>query len=261
MNRTAVFWLILACFSVLPFSIEVKAFTAEGCGAGNCSDCHHLAKEEAAELLSVKERDISKVMFAEIPGLWEVDVKRRDKILPVFVDFSKQYLVRGSIIKIAEKKDIAKKRYVDLNRVDSSQIPLDDALLVGNASAKSKIIVFDDPECPYCAKLQKQMWKVVAERKDVAFFIKMFPLKNHPEAYEKAKAIVCSRSLALLEESFAGRKLKPAACKTDRVEENIRLAERIGIYSTPTLVFPDGKVSTGFKRANKILELLGKHNR
>ena len=47
------------------------------------------------------------------------------------------------------------------------------------------------------------MKKIVEERKDIAFFIKMNPLKNHPGAYEKAKAIVCEKSLALLDDAHS----------------------------------------------------------
>jgi hypothetical protein len=32
----------------------------------------------------------------------------------------------------------------------------------------------------------------------------MFPLKSHPEAYKQAKAIVCAKSVAMLEDSLAG---------------------------------------------------------
>ena len=52
------------------------------------------------------------------------------------------------------------------------------------------------------------MKKVVRERKDIAFYIKMFPLKIHPGAYDKAKTIVCEKSLKLLEDAYQ----KTAAC-------------------------------------------------
>ena len=40
-----------------------------------------------------------------------------------------------------------------INKVDVSQIPVKDALVVGRKDAKTKVIVFTDPECPYCQKL------------------------------------------------------------------------------------------------------------
>jgi thiol:disulfide interchange protein DsbC len=145
---------------------------------------------------------------------------------------------------------------MELNKVDVSKIPLEDAIVVGKPDAKHKVIVFDDPECPYCKQLQAEMGKVVAKRGDVAFFIKMFPLTIHPGAYEKAKAIVCEKSLQLLEDSLSGKPLPPAKCETRQVDENMALAKRLGISGTPTLIFPDGVVSPGFRSADGIVELL-----
>ena len=54
------------------------------------------------------------------------------------------------------------------------------------------------------------MKKVIEKRKDIAFFIKMYPLPMHKGAYEKSKTIVCEKSLALLEDAFA-KKTLPAA--------------------------------------------------
>lgn len=99
---------------------------------------------------------------------------------------------------------------------------------------------------------------MVKDRPDVAFYIKMFPLKSHPGAYEKAKAVVCGKSLALLEDAFAGKELPKAKCATSAPLENSRLAEKLGIASTPTLVLPDGRVVHGYRDARALKELIGK---
>ncbi|MFA4919149.1 MAG: hypothetical protein WC581_07855 [Thermodesulfovibrionales bacterium] len=44
---------------------------------------------------------------------------------------------------------------------------------------------------------------MLEERKDIAFYIKLYPLPMHKDAYGKAKTIVCEKSLALLENAFA----------------------------------------------------------
>jgi thiol:disulfide interchange protein DsbC len=101
------------------------------------------------------------------------------------------------------------------------------------------------------------MKKIIEERKDIVFYIKMLPLKTvHPEAYEKAKAIVCEKSLALLEDAFAGKPLPKPNCETTVVDENIRLAEKLSISNLPTLVFPDGRVIPGYKDAKTLLNLI-----
>lgn len=100
------------------------------------------------------------------------------------------------------------------------------------------------------------MKKVVKERKDIAFFIKMFPLPMHKEAYDKAKAIVCEKSVALLEASFEKKPVPKPKCATRVVDDNLNLAKSIGISSAPTLVLPDGRVVSGYKDAESLKGLI-----
>jgi thiol:disulfide interchange protein DsbC len=101
------------------------------------------------------------------------------------------------------------------------------------------------------------MKKVTDERKDIVFYIKLFPLKNHPEAYQKSKSIVCEKSLALLEEAFEKKPIPKPKCETSAVDEIIKLTEKLGITSVPSLVLPDGRIIPGYKDAKTLINLIG----
>jgi thiol:disulfide interchange protein DsbC len=102
------------------------------------------------------------------------------------------------------------------------------------------------------------MKKVIEKRKDIAFYIKMFPLPMHPAAYEKAKAIVCEKSLALLDDAFEGKELPKPKCETSVVDKNLKLADKLGISGAPTLILPDGRVIAGYKEADALIQLIVK---
>ena len=103
------------------------------------------------------------------------------------------------------------------------------------------------------------MKKILEERKDIVFHIKLYPLKQlHPEAYEKSKAIVCEKSLTLLEDAFAKKAIPKASCETTAVDDTILLAEKLGISSTPTSVLPDGRLVPGAVDAKTLLDMIGK---
>ena len=197
--------------------------------------------------------------FKTIPvkGLWEVDIDAAGKKGPLYVDFSKKYLISGAVVSIKDKKNLTQERLTELNKVDVSKIPLDDALVMGDKDAKHRVIVFDDPDCPFCAKLHQEMKKVIEKRKDIAFYIKMFPLKIHPEAYDKSKAIVCEKSLTLLEDAFEKKQLPKPTCETSAIDDNLKLGEKLGISGTPALIMPDGRVISGYKEADAITGLVG----
>lgn len=256
MLRKILFPVSLTISVLLLTAVRVPAMQADGCGGGECKDCHSMTIKEARGLLKGMVEKVSSVKFSEVGGLWEVDVENKGKKFPLYLDFSKQFLINGQVIKIATRENLTRKRLQELNIVDVASIPIDDAVVVGNPNAKTRIIVFDDPECPYCIKLHKEIKKVVKKDSSIAFFIKMFPLKIHPNAYDKAKAIVCEKSLKLLEDSFDGKKLPKPSCKTDILERNMALAYKLKIRSTPTMILPDGRVMPGYKKAEDILKLL-----
>jgi thiol:disulfide interchange protein DsbC len=102
------------------------------------------------------------------------------------------------------------------------------------------------------------MKKVIEKRKDIAFYIKMFPLQMHPGAYEKAKAIVCEKSLSLLDDAFEKKQLPKPKCETPVIDENLKLAEKLGISGAPALIMPDGRVMSGYREADALIQLIVK---
>ncbi len=247
---------LAACLALAAAASPAAAFPAAKNNPGQCTECHKLTPAEAQEVLKTLVDSVVAVRPSEVPGLWAVDVEKQGRKLPVFLDFSGRYLVTGDVIDLQSMESLTRERMVDLNRVDASRIPLDDAIVIGDPKAPVKIVVFDDPECPFCKKIHPEMEQAAAKRKDVAFFIKMLPLKMHPDAARKAKAIICAKSAQLLQDSLDGKPVPDPTCETDQVEKNEALAQQLGIGSTPTLVLPDGRVLPGYKTADKILALL-----
>jgi len=127
-----------------PFS-TLHAFSEKG---QDCSKCHTLSTDEASALLKdlIPNVKVSGIMASPVKGMWEVDVEANGKKGLVYVDFSKKFLISGGIINIKEKKNLSQDRMAELNRIDLSKIPLDDALVMGDKEAKKKVIVFDDPD-------------------------------------------------------------------------------------------------------------------
>jgi thiol:disulfide interchange protein DsbC len=102
------------------------------------------------------------------------------------------------------------------------------------------------------------MKKILEERKDIVFYIKLFPLRQlHPEAYEKSKAILCEKSLTMLEDAFEKKSLPKPSCDTSAVDETIALAQKLGISGTPASVLPDGRIVPGAVDAKTLLNMIG----
>jgi thiol:disulfide interchange protein DsbC len=247
--------------AIVVFLLQIAANSYGFSNKGeDCSKCHTLKKEEAAALLkdiapNVKILDIK---VTPLKSMWEIDIETNNKKGPIYLDFTKKYLISGQIIDIKGKKNLTREREEELNKVDVSKIPLGDAIVMGDKKAKKRVIVFTDPDCPFCSKLHQELKKITAERKDVVFFIKLFPLPIHKEAADKAKAVVCEKSLALLEAAFEKKPVAKPKCKTSAVDENIKLGEKLGISGTPALVMPDGRIISGYRDATALKALIDK---
>ena len=235
------------------------AFPKPGSKAGDCRECHRLTREEAQKLLA--SGGIDNVVGIEpgpLKGLWEVIVVKGGKKYPLYIDYSKSYLINGQIIRISTKENLTGARYESLNVIttDPSKIPLGDALVLGKPTARRKVIVFSDPECHFCGKLHEELKTVTAKDPDVAFYIKLFSRNNTAPAAEKARAIICNHSMTMLEDAYAGRPIPPPLCTTKTPEETLMLTEKIGIHGTPAMVLPDGRVVSGYRDAAALRKLL-----
>jgi thiol:disulfide interchange protein DsbC len=100
------------------------------------------------------------------------------------------------------------------------------------------------------------MKKVVQQRKDIAFYIKMYPLKSHPDAYEKAKGIVCRGTISALDDVFAGKPAPKGDCPTTEVDRNIELAAKLDITGTPAIILPNGVLKTGYMQAGDLIKVI-----
>lgn len=119
----------------------------------DCSKCHTLTKDDAATLLKdlIPNVKVLEVRVIPVKGMWEVDIESGGRKAPLYVHFSKKYLMSGAIFSITEKRNLTQERAEELNKVvltkdEVSKIPLDDALVMGDKSAKHRVIVFDDPD-------------------------------------------------------------------------------------------------------------------
>jgi len=251
------FVLTIAAILGLYLSTPAGAFQKDGGAAKDCAECHKLTKEEAGKTLGRIVENVVGVAPGPFPGVWEVDVARDGKTYPIYLDYSRRYLFSGEFIRLGDMANLTGLRYQDLNRVDVSSIPVRDAIRVGSPSAKKTVIVLSDPTCPYCVKLHGEMKKAVAKDADVAFLVMPYPRNPNDKAtYRKCQAAVCEKSEKLLDDAFSGKELPAPSCESDAVNETIRLAERLKIQGTPSMILPDGRLVSGYREADALLELL-----
>ena len=165
----------------------------------------------------------------------------------VYTDEKLSFLIaEGRLVDTKSKRDITSERMDELNKIDFATLPLDQAIKVVKGNGSRKLVVFSDPDCPFCKRLEQ---KELVNINDVTIYTFLFPLEQlHPDAGNKARAIWCSADKAKAWEDWALNNQLPAksnaSCDTplDKVAD---LAKRLNVVSTPTLFFVDGKRMLG----------------
>jgi thiol:disulfide interchange protein DsbC len=102
------------------------------------------------------------------------------------------------------------------------------------------------------------MKKVLEKRDDIAFLIMMYPLPMHKDAYKKSKAVICEKSLSLLDDAFSKKPVPDPACETTAIDDIISLAKELGITGTPAIILPNGNLVPGYKEADALISLIDK---
>ncbi len=251
---------IITMLLVLLFAGNSSAMPLDGCG-GDCISCHFLTVQDANVILKGKGGVVKEVRTPPLRGVWELVLEQDGKPLRVFMDFGKKYIFAGPVLSIATGQPMpesAETQLIPVEKVDAAKIPRNNSLLMGNPKGKERLIIFTDPDCPFCKKQHEELQKLVKLNRELAIYIKFLPLKIHPNAYEKSRILLAEKSLKLLDENFRGGRLPALAKKHSAagVDATIKLASQLGINSTPTLVLPDGRVFPGYRDAAAILELL-----
>ena len=86
----------------------------------------------------------------------------------------------------------------------------------------------------------------------------MYPLPMHKDAYKKSQAVICEKSLSLLDDAFSKKPVPEPTCETTAIEDNINLAKKLGITGTPAIILPNGNLIPGYRDADSLISLIDK---
>jgi len=236
-------------FSLLALTMLIFS---PGCQAGPHHDSagvEQIIRSNIARLSPNFKVDAIKPLAA-IPGLYEI--QSRGHIF--YTDATGDHLISGHIFSTKDRKDLTSARLEDINRVNWNTLPLMDAIVSGDPKG-TPVAIFTDPECPYCRRLEHELLSV----KGIKVYTFLFPLVPiHPNARAKAEAIWCSKEQHktlqdIMLKDMPLNRIKSSKCKTP-IDGNLRLAARLGITGTPTLIAHDGRKRSGGMSAEQLMQ-------
>ena len=186
-----------------------------------------------------KVESVTKTPYA---GLYEVFMGGQI----IYTDEKMSYLIaEGRLVDPKTKKDLTGDRLEELTRVDFSTLPLDQAIKVVKGNGSRKLVVFSDVDCPFCKRLEQNELTNIT---DVTVYTFLYPiLQLHPDSANKSKAIWCATNRVKAWQDWILNSKLPSSvgnCEVP-IEKIGDLARKLGVTSTPTLIFADGKRMLG----------------
>ena len=144
------------------------AFIALAMGQGLA---HAQAELPAAQLATLKQKlsqrmpqlpPIEGARTTSMAGL--IELRAGGHIL--YTDVSGDHLIEGQLIDVRTQRNLTEERTDEINQVDFASLPLRDAVVWKSGNGKRRMVVFADPNCGYCKRLERDMQKL----KDVTIY-------------------------------------------------------------------------------------------
>ena len=215
---------------------------------------------------AAQEAAIRKNLAERVPGLTEIDEVRKTPMNGLFevsvgsdilyTDAEGNFLIHGNLLDTKTRKNLTAERVEKLTAIDFKDLQLKNAFTVVRGNGKRKLAVFEDPNCGYCKRFEKDLAKI----NNVTMHFFLIPILG-PDSVEKSRQIWCSADKGKSWADWMQRDVAPkgaGSCNTDALTANLDFAKKYRITGTPTLVFADGTRVPGAINAQQIEEALAK---
>lgn len=195
---------------------------------------------------------IDEIAKSPMPGLFEVRVNGTDIL---YTDAEGNYLIHGSLIDTKQRRNLTEERVDKLTAIEFDALPVKDAFTIVRGNGKRKLAVFEDPNCGYCKRFERDLANV----KDITIHMFLYPILS-PDSMEKSKAIWCTKDKGKTWQDWMVRDVQPpgaaSSCDTNAVTRNVEFGKKLKITGTPTLVFADGSRVPGAINTQQIEKML-----
>lgn len=196
---------------------------------------------------SAQEADIRKALAERIPQMDKIDEVRPTPMKGLYevrigtdlfyTDAKGNYVIQGELIDTKARRNLTEDRITKLTALDFAALPLQDAFTIVRGNGKRKVAVFEDPNCGYCKRFERDLQNV----DNVTVYLFLYPILS-PDSAEKSRNIWCAKDKTAAWHDYMLRDKTPtaASCDTSALQRNLAFGRKHKITGTPTLIFANG---------------------
>ncbi len=214
-----------------------------------------------------QETQIRKALAERLPQLGAVEEVRKTPMAGLYevrigtdlfyTDAQGNFLIQGQLLDTKNRRNLTEERMDKLTAIDFTALPVADAFTLVRGNGKRKIAIFEDPNCGYCKRFEKDLQGV----DNVTIHVFLYPILG-PDSVEKSRNLWCAKDKAKAWQDWMVRDQAPAkaSCDTAALTRNVEFGRKWRINGTPTLVFTDGSRVPGAISAQQVEQKLASLN-
>lgn len=187
---------------------------------------------------------------APFPGWYEVSVGNS----LFYIDETARYaFLAGTVVDLVQKKNLTEKRLKAISAKIFKTLPLDLALKKVSGKGERKLVVFEDPTCPYCKQLRAELLKL--DNVSLYTFVLTF---RGADSEEKAKKVFCSSNPGQAWDDLLIHDQVPkndGNCPTP-LKKIADLGKKLGVEGTPAVFFSNGERINGYVGVSRLMQAL-----
>ena len=155
-----------------------------------------------------------------------------------YTDDRATFISLGPIVDLKTHENVTEARLRHVNAIKFDTLPFDSAIKIVRGNGSRKIALFEDPNCGYCKRFERDLQGV----SDITVYVFLYPILA-PDSVDKSKAIWCSPDPGKAWIDAMVRDKLPAIegkCQAP-LAKNLAFGRDKRIHGTPTLIFENGE--------------------
>lgn len=186
-----------------------------------------------------------------VPGLYEL-VYKSDVL---YLSGDGRYVFQGDLLDLETRQNLTEERRKVARLAVIQDVGEDTMIVFAPDEVKHTLTVFTDIDCPYCARLHRDVQALNDNGIKVRYLA--FPRAGIPsKSYDKTVSVWCSDDTqqAIADAKF-GKPVEPRRCENP-VADHYALGRSVGVTGTPTLILEDGGVIPGYVPADRLVKMM-----
>jgi len=154
-----------------------------------------------------------------------------------YTDETGSFIIGGPLIDLKTKTNVTELRLRTINAVKWSELPLDDAIKITRGNGSRKIAIFEDPNCGYCKRFERDLLGVT----DITVYVFLYPILA-ADSVEKSKAVWCAvdKGKMWLDHMTKDAQISGDTKCVTPIDKNLALGRAKRVAGTPTIIFENG---------------------